>query len=242
LFQGVYAHTGVTDYWRKQRLSDEQDRSRADAQFAYWHTMTLRAALALQRSRELTEDGHIFVTLLRERLEAWRAEPVPADIASDVQLFVLGQTVRWRLSNWRADAADVERLAACVRSHTPIDGVAEEGMLVPGRESGPVDAPGVLGVLHRRLQADGREPDEAAAKLLTGRSEDAIRRYVSRLDDDANDDDAWIGLAVVLTMSARPAGRLITDRPDLCRDFVLHLKCDDTPKAATTLVNWLGVS
>jgi uncharacterized protein len=271
LFQGVYAHAGVTDFWRQQRHSADADqagaaRAQAQAQFDKWRAQNRIAAEALAGSGELTPAGERFVTILRNTLHGWDDEPVPAEISSRIALFVLAQTIRWRLSNWCPEPTETEQLVTSVQSAGPFgaipDGVLSQvgtrGTVMPGAAAGPVDAPGVLGVLHRWPGAEtdapatsGHNPDEAGAMLLAGDTEGAARRYLDRLDRDARDDDAWIGLAVSRTLTARRAGRvdraakLVADRPDLCRAAVLKLQSADVSAdalAATALLAGLASS
>ena len=244
LLQGVYAHTGVTDYWRKQRHSAEADRRRADAQYVYWRTMTGLAARALAGCGELTPSGEQFIVMLRNTLESWDRESAPADIESEVGLFVLAQTVRWRLANWQARDAETHSLADAVRTGGSPGEVAVDGMLVADGPTGPADAPGVLRHFHRWLgignppttTVDG-STDPAAVALVTGDPHGAARGFIQRLDRDAADDDAWIGLAVSLTVTSGSSERLLVNRPDLCRAAVIKLE-SEIAQAASAFIRW----
>jgi HEXXH motif-containing protein len=249
LLQGVYAHAGVTDYWRRRRLSPDADHRRAHAQFAYWRAQNMLAAQALSRGGELTTAGQRFMAALRTTLDEWEAEQVPLEIAVEVPLFVLAQTVRWRLLNWRPDPDEIAALLGAWRSAAAPGPVRAEGTVVPSQVAGPADAPGVLAVLRRWLGADPTSTttatDDAATMLVSGDPAGAGKAYLRRLDRAGADHDAWIGLAVVRQFEAARGGRvdgatrLLADRPDLLLAAVVELQSRES-QAATVLLAWLG--
>jgi uncharacterized protein len=204
LLQGVYAHAGVTDYWRRRRASSDADTARAEAQFAYWGEMNRLATKELIGSGELTADGRYFVTLLGNTLDGWAAEPVDEDTAFHTHLFVLGQTVRWRLLNWRPTDAETERFLSfagrCDNSSkersgggadgcsggagpTPDDwadwdALAATGAVIGDAQGRPADAAGILAGLQRWLE--GR----IAPAEPSGHNTDAAGAMLLRHDPD----------------------------------------------------------
>ncbi|WP_432991313.1 HEXXH motif domain-containing protein [Dactylosporangium sp. CA-233914] len=257
LLQGIYAHAGVTDYWRMRRHGPDGDTRRAAAQFAYWRAMNRIALDALINSGELTPIGKRFALILRNTLDGWETETVDPVIASRVRLFVTAQSVRWLLINAHADDEETERAISALRFGTSPPTFAERGTIAAGAVRGPADAPGILADLHRWLDGrtdpvgpSGPDPDTAGVMLLNGDAAGAERACLARLDADARDDDAWIGLAVA---RALPAGRndrsdptdlatrLLHTRPELLRNAVLKVQHAGNHAAATELVKKMAL-
>ncbi|GAA3451928.1 HEXXH motif domain-containing protein [Dactylosporangium matsuzakiense] len=249
LLQGVYAHTGVTDYWRMRRHSPDADTRRASAQFAYWRAMNRVAIEALIGSGELTEAGAQFSAILGATLERWDAEEIAPDIAARTQLFVAAQTTRWLLINAHARADEIEKLLRFLRFGTPPDSLAERGTIAAGPTRGPADAPGLLAELHQWLDghtepvgSNGPDRLTPGVMLLNDDLAGAERACLARLDADAADDDAWIGLAVARTRAADRDGhrdlvtRLLTTRPELLRAAVSAAQREGNTIAASELV------
>ncbi|MGI5238150.1 HEXXH motif domain-containing protein [Dactylosporangium sp. CA-139066] len=253
LLQGIYAHTGVTDYWRRRRHSPDADTRRAAAQFAYWRAMNRIAIEDLINSGEMTPLGDHFARVLRATLERWETEDIPSDIVARTQLFVTAQTVRWLLLNAHADALETERLFNSLRFGTPVGTIAERGMIDGGAPAAPADAPGLLAELHRWLDGhtepvrpSGPDPLTTGAMLLADDAEGAQRAALARLDADARDDEAWIALAVARGLQAPPATRsdptealvhrLLLTRPELLREAVSKLQSTGHPRAASELL------
>nr|BFE63856.1 HEXXH motif domain-containing protein [Dactylosporangium thailandense] len=109
LLQGTYAHVGVTDFWRVERM--RTGSAAAEFEFAYWLAQTSAGARSLLASGELTPHGDRFVTRLAETLRRWEAEPVRADVRAAVSASVLAVGVQWRLDNAEPDPGGVQRLA-----------------------------------------------------------------------------------------------------------------------------------
>ncbi|MER7004358.1 HEXXH motif-containing putative peptide modification protein [Dactylosporangium sp. NPDC000555] len=249
LLQGVYAHAGVTDYWRCRRRSADGDTARAEAQFVYWGEMNRLAAHSLINSGELTPAGEQFVTVLAGTLDGWAAEEVYEPIAFHARLFVLAQTVRWRLLNWQPDDAEPGLLLDAVRAGQRTDRLGPAGTVPHAAPVRPVDATGILGVLRPWL--DGRTdpveaaapgPDDAGAMLLRHDPDGADRACVARLDRDGADVDAWLGLAIARAWIGHrerrpdPLAELLERRPDVARAAVLKLQSANSRHAASELV------
>lgn len=256
LLQGIYAHAGVTDYWRQRRRGRDADTRRAAAQFAYWRAMNQIAVDALADSAELTNPGMNFVRDLRATLDGWEAEQIDPVILSRTRLFVTAQAVRWLLINARASAEETERFLRYVRFGAAPGEFAERGEIRPGTVRGPAGAPGILGEMHRWLDGrtdmvrpSGPDPVSAGMMLLGGDAIGAERACLARLDADAADDDAWIGLAVARTLTAErrngpdssdPATRILRTRPELLRNVVQKMQHDNNAGAASQVMRLAG--
>ncbi|GAA0403627.1 hypothetical protein Acor_33080 [Acrocarpospora corrugata] len=80
LLQGVYAHLGVTDFWRRQRTVETGPAEvHANAEFARWRAASRMVAGTILDSGRLTEWGDRFVAQMISQLDAWADESVPED-------------------------------------------------------------------------------------------------------------------------------------------------------------------
>jgi len=79
LLQGAYAHLGVTDYWRVRRHRVAGSAAgEAEERFARWRLLTDGAITTLADSGALTPLGERLVACMRETIEPWLSESVPA--------------------------------------------------------------------------------------------------------------------------------------------------------------------
>lgn len=79
LLHGVYAHLGVSRFWRWQRHQEDGAAAiRAHAEFARWRDAATIAAEVLLASGGLTEAGTDFVSGTLSTLRTWSGEDVPA--------------------------------------------------------------------------------------------------------------------------------------------------------------------
>jgi HEXXH motif-containing protein len=97
LLHGLYAHVGVTAFWRRQRRHEPtgEARLRAETEFARWHHACLLAAASLHRSGLLTGAGTRFVSALDRLLARWSADPVPAAAATAAYAEADDHRARW---------------------------------------------------------------------------------------------------------------------------------------------------
>jgi HEXXH motif-containing protein len=227
LLQGVYAHAGVTDYWRVRRDRFGSGDRLATVEYAYWREQNRIAAGTLADCGELTPEGERFVAGLRATLDSWQADPVPPDVDRGVAAMVLAQEVRWRLRNWQPGDDEAARFAAAVRDGRPVADVGPRGILrPPDDEATPAGLPGLVGMIRASLVdggvPDGGSPagaDPADRALLAGDHVVAVAGYLDRLGRDPADWDAWVGLAV----AAEPAGNLIGG-PASLPVWILHMR------------------
>jgi HEXXH motif-containing protein len=78
LLQGAYAYLGVTGFWLRQRLhEDDAARVQADMEYERWRVAAALATGMLRSSGRLTRQGTEFVQGMSRTLDSWRGEPVP---------------------------------------------------------------------------------------------------------------------------------------------------------------------
>ncbi|MBU2668513.1 hypothetical protein KOI35_33870 [Actinoplanes bogorensis] len=105
LLQGIYAHIGVTDFWR---LSEQS--AVAEVEFARWRTQVRQALLVAAASPLLTEAGTGFVAAMRAAADArWSGVAVSGRLETLAREASAGHLVAWRVRNM---AVDITSLSA----------------------------------------------------------------------------------------------------------------------------------
>jgi uncharacterized protein len=233
LLQGVYAHAGVTDYWRLRRLEPGAPPV-ADVEFAYWRRQNASAVESLASSGELTPEGSRFVERLRRTLTGWEREQVRPDVTARVADMVLAQEVRWKFRNWRPSELELSSVTDAWRTGRPPVPPDPTGLLRAAAEGEPSGIPGIVGLLRAGLMA-GNVPDPAARALIGGRYAEAGSRYAGRVIADRGDEDAWVGWAVAVAHDPEAAAS-VRSRPDLVREVVSA----DPGIDAVSFARWFG--
>lgn len=90
---GLYAHLGVAGFWRTR--ARRTSALRAHREFARWRAATLVTARELLASERLTELGTLFVAGIRQTVEEWCDEPVPARAATEAKRLADEHRTRW---------------------------------------------------------------------------------------------------------------------------------------------------
>jgi HEXXH motif-containing protein len=100
LIQGVYAHLGVTGFWRRQRLvATGEEAALAHTEFAHWRRSSVDAGRTVLASRMLTPAGERFLTATQSTLLAWQDEPVPDAARDGAEAAAREHRARWREHN-----------------------------------------------------------------------------------------------------------------------------------------------
>ncbi|GAA3345518.1 HEXXH motif domain-containing protein [Amorphoplanes nipponensis] len=225
LFQGVYAHTGVTDYWRARR-GEPDAPAVAELEFAYWRRQSAIAAESLAESGELTTEGERFVRGLRETLGRWEREAVAPDVADKADAMVLAQTVRWRLRNWRPSRTELaEMTGAWQAGSTPV--ARKSGVLRTDADGEPSGMPGLVGLIRSSRVSTPETADKAAAALLAGHPREACSAYTLRVTTGHPDDDSLIGWAVAAAAVDPDLAVALRMRPDLAQEALRSIRDTD---------------
>jgi HEXXH motif-containing protein len=235
LLQGIYAHTGVTDYWRRRRLEPDAPPV-ADVEFAYWHRQSQLAAESLAAAGELTLNGGRFLAGLRATLSSWQSERIPGLTRERVEAMVQAQTIRWRLRNWHPADGEVEAVLGAWRSRSAPGPVARAGVLRTDAEGEPSGLPGIVRAIRNAL-AGAAIPAESDRAYVDGNTRLALSLYLADLDDE-DSDDAWVGLA----MAAAGEESIVRRRPELVRALIRHLKHGGNEVDTIGVVGWLATN
>ncbi|GAB2566427.1 HEXXH motif domain-containing protein [Paractinoplanes abujensis] len=183
LLQGIYAHLGVTDFWRVYRSSS----AKAEVEFARWRTQVRQALLVAGASPLLTEAGTAFVEEMSASVARWSGETVPARLESMAREASAGHLVAWRVRNMTVDVTDlVERWRAGVApGELPVSSVVA-APAVPARSRRPV------GLVKMGISTgDVPESDRA---YVEGDYERALALYTAEIGSP----ESWAGIALSL--------------------------------------------
>ncbi|WP_250037932.1 HEXXH motif domain-containing protein [Paractinoplanes maris] len=196
LLQGIYAHIGVTDFWRTYRHEAGAKSAMADVEFARWRSQVRQALLVAAASPLLTEAGTAFVDAMGTAVRHWSHETVPGRLESLAREASAGHLVAWRVRNMTVDVSDLHqrRLAGLSAGPLPESAVVP-APTVPSRTRLPV---GYL----KMNQAAGVRPDAAipASDLAytEGDHERALTLYTAEIAESPDSPESWAGLALSL--------------------------------------------
>ncbi|MFF0728439.1 HEXXH motif domain-containing protein [Streptomyces sp. NPDC004134] len=260
VLQGVYAHVGITAFWRgRRRTAPEGAASLAHFEFALWRKGTLRALDELDAGDELTDLGRDFVARLRAVVAPWCEESVPEREAADAWLLATDHRAMWRLRNAEPPADAVGRLARAWAG-----GREGPGAAAPELAAFPIRAgvlPGEQSHRARLVKSRWHDPDEfawwsarpersgapAADVALVERAYAAAALgYTEEVRQRPEASSPWVGLGLALAGlgEERAAAALLT-RPELVRAVWLH---DDSRTGSgagaspVSLAEWLGAA
>lgn len=260
MLQGVYAHVGITAFWRGRRLTaPEGAASLAHFEFALWREGTLRAIDDLDSGDELTDLGRDFVAQMRAVVAPWCEESVPEREAADARLLAQDHRAMWRLRNTEPPADAVEKLARAwaagregPRAGAPeLAASAIRAEVLPGEQSHRA----------RLVKSRWRDPDEFAwwsgrpersgapaadVALVEGEYAAAALGYPEEVRQRPEASSPWVGLGLALAgLGEERAAAALLARPELVRAVWLH---DDSRTGSgagaspVSLAEWLGAA
>jgi len=101
LLQGIYAHYGMGQFWRRQyQAGAAEHRERAAVEFGRMRAMAARGASTLAGSGLLTDVGREFLAGIEAEIMQWLGEPLPAAVERHVADVTRRHEARWR-ARWR---------------------------------------------------------------------------------------------------------------------------------------------
>ncbi|MFI2355708.1 aKG-HExxH-type peptide beta-hydroxylase [Streptomyces anulatus] len=238
-FHGVFAHSGVVDFWRRVcREAEGPLLRRAQFELAHWWPQVYDTFDVLRASPRLTPAGRRFLALAAGSADR-PAEllDVPDDVALLAREAVIGNRTRWRIHHLRPTLAEVADCVTAWQAGSPLPAHAGTApLLTPGPT---VSATSPATALLRRVAVgtaptggpldaapgDGDESVGVRTALARTRGDAALARRLctDRIADAPQDYEAWIGLGLALRRADREtppdiaAARALSHRPELIR-------------------------
>jgi HEXXH motif-containing protein len=232
LLQGIYAFTSIAAFWRTQlSVSSGPDEAVAAFEYALARGQVSQVAEALAGSDLLTTEGSQLIEALRRRIGSWSPRPVAA-----AELALAAHRTGWRLRHLRPDPAAVDALVTAWASGG--DAVVKPHFQVAVGDSSWWFR-STLTLIRRWVAAQAQGDRELRGApgyvaLVKGDVDAARAAYLRRISADAEDLDAWSGLALTV---AGPARIALTEYPSLVMAVHLRLCAVVEPLA---LAQWIG--
>lgn len=257
VLQGVYAFTGIVEFWRAFRKSAVGRAAElAHFEFALWRQQVCAVLPRLRELPELNAIGRRLIDGLTATASEWSTETVPTELNAAAAAAAADHHAMWRMHHMRPDPDTVARLAsAWVAGQTPP--VAYPDPTVEADTSARwLDTRAVL--IRQRLTdpagfsnlatgptTPGRHVSGATTADLAyvgGDLERARELYLWELSARPNRVSAWSGLGLVLAASAPGRAAAMLQRwPELV--LAVHraaIALTDGPVCPITLANWVG--
>lgn len=251
LLQGVYAHVGLVDFWRRYHpTASGQEALRARFVYARWRRSTLAVLDDLLTCGKLTDLGVWFVAHMRETLARWCEEPLPSRAEADAALVAADHRGIWRLRNTEPSPSHVRSLAEYWKRGAPTSLEPEESVartdVLPGERAVRSELVRLRWEDPKRFEWLCRHPEPLSATpadiaLLEGDFETALRGYRQQVADRPEAAGPWVGLGLVA--EGRQDGFVATallERPDLVRAVYLRLAEDTGSPDPCALAEWIG--
>ncbi|WP_085067182.1 HEXXH motif domain-containing protein [Catenuloplanes japonicus] len=246
LLQGVYAFTGITDFWRHQQTPAGR------FEYALWHTGLNRTLRTLHDDPQLSADGRHLIDSLTATAAAWPAATgttarLAADAATD-------HHTQWRARHIPPPPGWVTETARAWKAGQPCPPIDPDpaDTYETDRTARWLDARAVLirTMLDDRPAFHALTTDPARTAhavpgalpadlaLLAGDYAQARDGYLTHLTTQPDDPAAWAGLALALRALGDPQAALLLQRPELIRAAATAL----TPDDLTALTTWMSAA
>ncbi len=255
LLHGAYAFLGVTDFWRVRRRHEETLNGYAQFEFARWRERVSRVIDVLAGSGRLTEVGEALVHGMRETVQSWWTETVPAAATDLARHAADDHRIAWRIRNLDCDPTAVAQLAHAWSVGRPAPAVTTTTSTRAGERV--FRRPARLHLTALRLTApdrlellklDSKElreaaPDATAADLAFARGNlaEATAGYLELIAAGPDEDGYWAGLALCLQLDAAgphtAAAAALLRRPEWV--VAVHRAADCAPDPVS-LAGWLA--
>jgi HEXXH motif-containing protein len=244
LLHGIYAHMGVSDFWRAhRRVACPSERLVAEIEFTRWLYQALGSATRLQDHKDLTAEGHWFLSHIINRLTEWVTEPVSDHARELAETAAADHLASWRMRNVIPDPGDVALLAQAWLTGRAPHGTVHTRLRPLADGSTRCVRSDLLYLKLRapdqfdRETANSRDdPDVAYAR---GDFRGAARGYRAQIAGSAEDSPvdrrAWSGLSLVSGPDS--ALRKYPEVVQAVYDKLGHLT--ESPPDPLSLANWL---
>jgi HEXXH motif-containing protein len=199
VLHGIYAFTSVVEFWGARRHLVPEDQA-AEADFAFvLRALQVRLAIEELAAAPLNEWGRLFLDTVSRRLAACEAGLTHTERTGPVAKIVDDRRVLWRIKHVQPDAGHIGVLAdAWSTGRTApvgfrVDSKVSDHMVCAVSDRAPL--------LKAYALAAGRTPDvpgadEADLAYARGDLRTAAAAYRRRIGSNADDEQAWVGLAL----------------------------------------------
>jgi HEXXH motif-containing protein len=200
LLHGIYAHFGVTDFWRVYRRVVSPGSNQAHVEFERWRVQVQAAIAVAIDSKLLTPEGEKFLVTLDDGMSQWRAEEVPevaTRIAADSSVAHLAF---WHVRNLRPAEAGIAELAdRWLAKSTPGERLPESSLVDQERIPEAHRDLTLLKHLNAlgKTSATEQQPTGDLAYVADEISR-AAELYERELRNDPTRPQPWAGLALAL--------------------------------------------
>jgi HEXXH motif-containing protein len=200
LLHGIYAHAGVTDFWRVYRRVVSRESTQAHVEFERWRVQVQAAIAVAIDSKLLTPEGEKFLVTLDEAMSQWRTEEVPevaTRIAADSSI---AHSTFWHVRNLRPAATGIAELVDRWLASSPPGERLPEPSLVD-QERIPQSHRDLTLLKHlNALGKPGSTEQQPTGDLayVAGEISRAAELYERDLRDDPTRPQPWGGLALAL--------------------------------------------
>jgi HEXXH motif-containing protein len=139
LLQGIYAHIGVTDFWRVYRTFAGSRSLMANIEFARWRSQVIRALGIAAASPLLTDEGRTFVAAMSEATAYWADSEVPEDLEALAEECSIGHYVAWRVRNMTPSGVPRSSRSRLPVGYVKMNSLTGQATDIPASDSAYVD-------------------------------------------------------------------------------------------------------
>ncbi|WP_328404562.1 HEXXH motif domain-containing protein [Nocardia sp. NBC_00403] len=247
LIQGMYAHLGVTDFWRAERLRTESEL--AHVEFARWRAQVHRSIAEILGSGVLTAAGEEFVRAAAETLRPWLDDQVTDSAARAADEAATGHWVAWCVRNLQlADDALEDLFSVWKSAGTPaLERVAPGLPTRPDRKRPELRSrllPSYLRLLEQTTRGSFDSTRDLAPGDIaygSGNYAAAVTHYTREIEAGPLRPQPWAGLALALQQSLpRHEVSALLARAEIVAQLYAHIRTSGLNCAPTDLVRWLS--
>lgn len=229
LLHGLYAFTCAVEFWAPQRalLADTEKRH---AEFSFTHRRSqLRLAMNQLSTKDiLTGPGQRLLETLARRLEVLEHATVSSELSTIVDAMVADHHALWRHRSIRPDSSVVDALAEAWLCDAPAPAWSPGTEVMQGVHAHPLPNhrrgllrtratdPELFHQTLRQLEKLPGSTPRADAAFCLGEHDDAARSYRTRVGENLDDVQAWVGLGLAMrARGATAAARVILEAPEI---------------------------
>jgi hypothetical protein len=248
LLQGLYAHVGVTDFWRIHRRTSED--LLADIEFVRWRTQVERATAEVAASGLLNRHGQIFLEAIAATVSEWRDEAIPKKARQIADDAAMSHRVSWCVRNLVPRSEELSgiksRWLSGQTSGVVSSSLHRDKRDVPAHHRSRLPA-SYLEVLNSARQSPdaGTQIDVPPGDMSYARGDfdQALAEYLHELEADPLHPQPWAGIA--LTVQHLVDGEhksCLVHRADLVAHLFALLRSEDPNIDIVKLIAWLSDS